>query len=195
MRIKIVTLLLLSAIISGCAVYPEQGKNNQKVVKTNTKKVTKKSASKSNQAQIKKVSYTINEGKSYQVNNDKTIDLSPMINTKSLNNKFFEYDKNTLLKCEKQGICLKEIIIINNRMIFKVDIPNNVYNDLKNKDNAVTYFNNDVKIFKSNPKKYLQKYGLIHKKYENAENMLLNLPEVQIKDIFSAEVFARFNPF
>lgn len=115
--------------------------------------------------------------------------------TSSLDNNSFEIDKQKILLCEKQNLCLKEIVIIENYMLLKVEMPEDVYLNLKNKDNAITYFNNDVKTFKSNPNLYLKKYGLIHKKYSKPEEMLKNLPEVQIKDIFGSKIFVRFKPF
>lgn len=202
MNYKIVTLMLLSGIISGCAIYPDNNK------KQTTKVVSKKVVTKPQQnkkPQVAKKAITpikskVVEEKNPIVTTNKIVPssnttLPAMKNTKALNNKYFNEDKALLLKCEKSSMCLKEIVIIDESMLLKVEIPDNVYNEIKNKDNLITYYNNDVKIFKTNPNFYLKKYGLIHKKYINAPNMLKNLPEVLIKDIFDSKIYVRFKPF
>lgn len=228
MKLKIVTAMLLSAVLSGCAVYPEPKVNKssktikrtttttKKKLTAKTKPTSKKTATAPKKTNpVKKVTPKasapvqkkpvvstpkISPPVAKVVTNTTKIQttdssLPALKKTTSLNKANFEIDKQHLLKCEKQGLCFKEIVIVDNKMSLKVEIPEDIYEGLKNKDNLVTYYNNDVRIFKSNPDLYLKKYGLIHKKYTNPKEMLLNLPEVQVKDIFGSKVFVRFKPY
>lgn len=223
MKLKIVTAMLLSAVLSGCAVYPEPkvNKSSKTVKRTTTttkKKVTTKPATKKSTSDPKITPKSSSSVQKKPVVSTPKVEAKPsapvanvvtnttkiqntdsslpaLRKTSGLNKASFDIDKQYLLKCEKQGLCFKEIVIVDNKMFLKVEIPEDIYDSLKNKDNAITYFNNDVKIFKSNPSVYLKKYGLIHKKYTNAREMLMNLPEVQIKDIFGSEIFVRFKPY
>ena len=197
MKLKIVTSLLLSIIISGCTTYTEQ--TNSKVNKksksslTTSKAVKPKTSVKTAKTTLPK--QTVNLSQNVDKKEDKSSNMVVLSNTSSLDKKSFEIDKQSILLCEKKNLCLKEIVIIENYMLFKVEMTEELYSNLKNKDNVITYFNNDVKTFKSNPDLYLKKYGLIHKKYANANDMLRNLQEVQIKDIFGSKIFVRFKPF
>ena len=195
---KKISVMLMSLILVACATTESninQGKINtsNNVIKSDNKKLANKpilqknASNNTNNASNKAGVVLTNK-------NPEEKKLPKMLSLNSLNKNDYDVDKEVLQKCEKSGQCLKEVVVVDNYMFLKVEMPDFVYNELKNKDNSVRYYDNEVKSAKNNPENYLKKYGSVHKKYVNSNEMFKELPEVQIKDLFTSNIFARFKP-